>query len=308
MPVADVIASLAAARFQANYFTERVWPGLVADLSAELPYGDALDLPTDDLTVSIDSETQANIQGDALANHQWPNPHIGDPTQVTLNMDQYFRINEGIPTAHQRQVRPDMVNSKMMTSARRAAERINSYIRSRVQALADDDQLLTGISVTAANVVTPNDTFLSHVRRAFFEAEEELDYEHMPPEGRVAVVSPTIHSVIERFYEDAKIPYQTVINDQITAQGVMLRLSGFNIVKDASPGPGKASGDDAKHTMFFFRRGEGISYGEQINQLTAIDGMQSGSDFDGWLVRGRFLYGASVNQPNKVRLTKINIT
>ena len=308
MPVADVINAIAAARFLELYNVERVWPALAEDLSAEVPYGDALDLPSDDRNITETMVTQGDFQGDTLSDHVWPNPHIGDPTKVTLNLNQYYRINELVPTAHQVQVRPNMLNSKMFHAARVAAERVNTYIRSQMQALNNNAQLLTAIAVSSANFTTPNDTFLTHVRRAFFEAEEELDYAHMPIPGRVAVVSPSIYSVVERFFEDAKIPYQTLLNDQATAQGVVLRLSGFDLIKDASPGSGKAAADDDKHTMFFFRRGEGISYAEQLREIRAIDGMSSGSNHDGWLVRGRLLFGATVNQPSKIRLTKIAIS
>ena len=148
------------------------------------------------------------------------------------------------------------------------------------------------------------------VRNAFYEAEEALDYEHMPADTqRVAVVSPKIHNIIERYFEtDARIPFQSMINDRITAMGSILSLSGFRIVKDASAGPGNTNADDAKHTLRFFRAGEGFSYAEQLREMAAIDGMTSGSEYDGWLVRGRMLFGSTVNQPSKLRIAPVSIT
>ena len=135
-----------------------------------------------------------------------------------------------------------------------------------------------------------------------------MDYAFAPEQGRVAVVSPTVYYLIERYFEDAKIPYQTIINDQITSNGVMLRLSGFDIVKDTSAGMGKTNTDDDKHTMFFFNRGtEGAAFAMQLQQITSFDGI-NGAEHDGVYIRGRLLWGDAVIEPNKFRLTKLSIT
>ena len=54
--------------------------------------------------------------------------------------------------------------------------------------------------------------------------------------------------------------------------------------------------------------GEGVAYGQQVFDMAAIDGMTSGSTYDGWLIRGRMIFGSAAVEPDKLRVQKISIT
>ena len=307
MATADVIIAIASAMFKEKFNQMRVWPQLAFDDSAEAAYGDSIEYPADDSTPTETVLTLTNAQGDTLANHQWPDPNVGSQTKIDLDIDQYYRINELIPTTHQRQVRPNIMQRRMFLAGEASANRINTYLRGKVFAAAAGQQL-TAIAVSATNFSGNQAAYLKNLRESFWEASEALDYENMPGEGRVAVVSPTVYSQIEQHFETQKIPFQTTFVDGMTQNAMLMHLSGFEVIKDSSPGAGKTNADDDKHALFFMRRGEALGYAQQLNDMVAVDGMNSGSDYDGWLVRGRHLYGAALIEPTKCRVQKIAIS
>lgn len=307
MATADVIAEVAYARFLREFDYNIVWPRVSMDVSAELAeYGDSISFPTDDSDPAVTDITLTNLQGNTLANHQWPDPGIGSQTEVTLTVAGK-RLNQLIPTTHQAQVRPSILNRRMELVARKMAREVNNSVRTAALGVAAGSQF-GAINVTAANFAAAQTAFLTNLRGTFYDAQVALDYEGMPEMGRYAMISARLESYIRRHFETAKIPFDGMVNDEIVARGVVPMLNGFMLVKDVSLGDGVANTDDAKHNIVFLRMGEGVAYGQQVFDMAAIDGMTSGSTYDGWLVRGRMIFGSAVIEPDKLRVQKINIT
>lgn len=304
---AEAVGEVYRAAFEEEYDQLRVWQGLVQDMSSEAAFGDAINVPVDDNDGAWTQVTLANAQGGTLSNHNWPTATIPQATEVKLNIDQIYRINRLIPNVNILQLRPNQVTSQGEFAARRAANLVNNYIRSRIEGITASGSLLPSLSASAANFASPTQAVRDGIRAAFYAAEEDADYGGWPVAGRYCKVSPWFHTILERYFEDAKIPYQTVINDQVTAQGVILRLSGFDIIKDPSAGAGKTNTDDAKHIMVFGVRGRGAAYAEQQREIRVFDGIDGGPH-DGVGIRGRLVYGAVVTDQTKYRLMKPSIT
>ena len=307
MATADVIAEVAYARFLREFDYNIIWPRVSMDVSAELSeYGDSISFPTDDSDPAVTDITLANLQGDTLANHQWPDPGIGSQTDVTLTVAGK-RINQLIPTTHQAQVRPSILNRRMELVGRKMARAVNDSVRVAALGVAAASQL-TAISVTATQFGNKQAAFLTSLRNSFYEAQTALDYEGMPEEGRYAMISARLHSYIMQHFETAKIPFDGMFNEDLVARGSVPLLNSFRMVKDVSLGDGTTNADDAKHNIVFLRMGEGIAYGQQVFNMAAVDGMTSGSDYDGWLIRGRMIFGSAVVEADKLRVQKIEIS
>ena len=307
MATADVIAEVAYARFLQEFNYGIVWPLVSMDVSAELSeYGDSISFPVDNSDPAVTDITLANLQGDTLTNHTWPDPGIGTQTDVTLTVAGK-RINQLIPTTHQAQVRPSILNRRMELVGRKMARAVNDSVRVAALGVAAASQL-TAISVTATQFGNKQAAFLTSLRSSFYDAQTALDYEGMPEEGRYAIISARLHSYIMQHFETAKIPFDGMFNDDVVARGSVPMLNSFRMVKDVSLGDGVANTDDAKHNIVFLRAGEGIAYGQQVFNMAAVDGMTSGSDYDGWLIRGRMIFGSAVVEADKLRVQKIEIT
>ena len=308
MATADVIAEVAYARFLREFDYGIVWPRVSMDVSAELSeYGDSISFPVDDSDPAVTDITLANLQGDTLANHQWPDPAIGSQTDITLTVAGK-RINQLIPTSHQAQVRPSILNRRMELVGRKMARAVNDSVRAAALGAAGTNSQLTAIAVTATQFGNKQAAFLTSLRNSFYEAQTELDYEGMPEEGRYAIISARLHSYIMQHFETAKIPFDGMFNDDVVARGQVPMLNSFRMVKDVSLGDGVSNADDAKHNIVFLRAGEGIAYGQQVFNMAAVDGMTSGSEYDGWLIRGRMIFGSAVVEPDKLRVQKIAIS
>ena len=307
MATADVIAEVAYARFLREFDYNIVWPLVTMDVSAELAeYGDSISFPSDNSDPAVTDITLANLQGDTLSNHQWPDPAIGSQTDVTLTVAGK-RINQLIPTTHQAQVRPSILNRRMELVGRKMAREVNNSVRTAALGVAAASQL-TAIAVTATQFGNKQAAFLTSLRQSFYKAQLALDYEGMPEQGRYAMISARLHSYIMEHFETAKIPFDGMFNDDVVARGQVPMLNSFRMVKDVSLGDGVSNADDDKHNIVFLRMGEGVAYGQQVNQLAAVDGMTSGSDYDGWLIRGRMIFGSAVIEPEKLRVQKIAIS
>ena len=307
MATADVIAEIAFARFLREFDYGIIWPRVAMDVSAELTeYGDSISFPTDDSDPAETDITLANLQGSALANHKWPDPDIGSQTDVTLTVAGK-RLNTLIPTTHQAQVRPSILNRRMELVARKMARSVNNNVRASALGAAAPAQL-AAITVTHANFEARQAAFLTSLRQSFYAAQLALDYEGMPEEGRYAMISARLHSYIMQHFEAQKIPFDSMFVDDIVARGQAPVLNGFRMVKDVSLGDGIENTDDAKHNIVYLRMGEGVAYGQQVFDMAAIDGMTSGSDYDGWLIRGRMIFGSAAIEPDKLRVQKIVIS
>ena len=139
MATADVIAEVAYARFLREFDYGIIWPRVSMDVSAELSeYGDSISFPTDDSDPAETDITLANLQGSTLANHTWPDPGIGSQTDVTLTVAGK-RINQLIPTTHQAQVRPSILNRRMELVARKMARSVNNNVRGSALGAAGTD-------------------------------------------------------------------------------------------------------------------------------------------------------------------------
>ena len=159
MATTDVIAEVAYARFLREFDYNIIWPRVAMDVSAELAeYGDSISFPSDDSDPAVTDITLTNLQGATLANHTWPDPGIGTQTDVTLTVAGK-RINQLIPTTHQAQVRPSILNRRMELVARKMAREVNNLVRGTVLGVGSDSQLSV-ISVSASNFANAQAAFI----------------------------------------------------------------------------------------------------------------------------------------------------
>ena len=124
------------------------------------------------------------------------------------------------------------------------------------------------------------------------------------------MISARLYNYITRYFESQKIPFDGMFNDNVVARSMVPVLNKFMLVKDVSLGDGvtNSNADNLKHNIAYLRLGEGLAYGQQVMDMAAIDGMTSGSTYDGWLIRGRQIFGAAAVEPDKMRVQTITIT
>ena len=304
---AAAIGELFRAMFTTQFDKRRVFTD-VADVSSELPYGDALNFPKDDDDGSWTETTLANAQGDTLSNSAWPTATIPQATNAKLDI-KIHRLNRLIPNVNIVQLRPNQVQSQATFAARRAARIVDSAVRTQMYAQNNLTTRLTKVTVSAANFLTPNTAYKAALRDMVAEAREELMYNGNPDEGLVCKMSPKVMMDLIEYYEDKGIPFTTVFNDNGTVGGFIDRLYGFTVTPYVDAGPGETNGDDDKHGLYFYNPGElsGAAYARQVAQITPWDGI-NGGDHDGTYIRGRLYWAAGVFDNTLFRVGEINIT
>lgn len=302
MPLTDGIGTVFSAAFLTQYYQTNVWMGVVDDRSAELEFGDSIDMIVSDFDTVVTPRSKSTAQSDAVSSLTWGQPHVGDVTKATLTIDRYPEVQELVPLVAATQIRPNLVAEKGQQAARKLLNTINDDIRDKVNAVTDARARLTDITVTAAN--WGNENHVTAIFNAFEEAALEMDEGYIPEDGRNLYTSPDMYNLIVKSLIERKLFLVNGLNDQMVVDRTVPRYYGFNIMKDNSVGAGHSATDDDKHTMYFLRRGEGITFAGQLRNFRTFQSEQ----FKGYLIQALYAYGAAVNQPEKIRLAKTVIS
>ena len=309
MAYTDVISEVASARWQVLLYQQNVWlnMGLVADLSGELQYGAKIRLPTStfDQEGAGEKLTQAKIQGSTLASHAYPDPHLSDVSDVELVIDSGKRFNTLVPFTIQDQIRPDLLNDKVMQEVIAVRNQFNDEIRGELN--SDTTAKLTEGMTTIALDVSDGDwakaDHLAAIVKNFADAAQEFDYEHQPSAGRYCVVSPAYYRLmIDQLLQNNYFVQQGE-NDRMFVENDVLKYRGFVIIPDDSMPPGNDAGDGDNHNMYFGVRGTGISVARQTVRMRVVESQQHA----GYLLQGTETWGVKVNQPFKLRVGKTTI-
>ena len=313
MAVTDAVQKLAYARFQEPYQQMNMWRSLARDYSSDFPYGDTLVLPTDtgaktDGTTpnykwnSIDS----NARLDATPTEQaWGAPTVVDLETVELKIDKAWDLNKLIARLTERRVRPSFLNEAMMHSSRELEETINEYIRSVILANADV-QKTDFDDVTAAVFAAPTDA----LRKTYVDTLADMQYEanvaYWPMDQRYCITSPYVYRmIVDQLEKDNRFYVQAPVNDRASVDGMVIRWRGWDIMSDNSVGSGIGANDDDKHAMFFLRRGIGVGYAQDLQQIRFIENSEV---YRGLRILGQFSFGAAVLEPAKLFVKKTVIT
>jgi len=306
MANADNIGKIFSANLQRLFRQRNIWPRLATDFSAEVrDFGDSIQIPAEDkVDFTENVVTKANAQGETLTNHTWGNPNVVSSASATLTIDKYERINELVPGVQIDQLRFDLVANAGERTNTTFMEAYNDDIRSKLAAGLAAAQEVGNITVTAANFATPNAAYQTALKDAFSDAALSCDYGHFPAEGRYAVLSSRVYNQLIKILEDDNYHFASNINDRMVAGNQLLMYKGFTLISDASPGDGVTNADDAKHQIFYGVQNYGIATAMQTRTVRVYESEQ----FDGVRIQGRQQYGNVVNQPSKLRTTKLNIT
>lgn len=287
-----------------------LWQTLVYDYSDRVAqYGSGINMPIDDLD-GITWTTRAidDVRGDTLSDHVWPAPHIPQATQVQLHVNRPQLSADFIPWVNSLQLDADQLASQIQRIAREGAFEVNHYIRAQIAGVTAAGSLLPKVTGTAANFATGGGGFGEKIYNSLRDMQERFDDVWAPTERRIAVMSVHDERLLGDYIHSRRIPYQTLINDDLLTMGAVGRLFDFDIIKDRTPGPGLTNADDAKHTIFgFLRREIGFGWALQGRGLRVHDGIDTEGE-NGLHVRARQLYGAALSQPSKVRIIPIELT
>ena len=299
MPLTDAIGTLFAATFDSVFLPDTVWLGVAADRSAELAWGDSIALNRSTYDTSLTTRTPAQARSMTAADHL-RTPHVGDVGLATLTLNRYKGIDELIPVHAAAQIRPDLVAEKGMQAAHKVMEDISDNIRTTFNAQSAAPSVLTAISV--ASSAWGQTAHQNAVLDAIQRGAQGLTEAYVPRPNRVCVVSPAVYTVIVKALEEKNL-YVPGLTGGAAVRNIP-NYAGFDIIEDNDAGAGITNTDDAKHTMYFMQRAQGLSVAYRMTGIRAIDSEQ----YRGWRIIGDFNHGAVVNQPNKVRLVKHNIT
>ena len=310
MPYVDVISEIASARWQTLLYQKNVWlnAGLVADLSGELQYGAKIRLPTStfDQEGAGEDLTQAKIQSSTLTDHAYPSPHLSDVADIELTIEDGKRINTLVPFTIQDQIRPDVLNEKVMQEVIAVRNKFNDAIRAELN--SDTSAKLTEGMTTIALDVSDGDwgkaAHLTAIVKNFADAAEQFDYEHQPMAGRYCVVSPAYYRLMVDQLLSNNYFVQQGENDRMFMENSVLKYRGFTVVPDDSMPPGRAAGNGDNHNMYFGVRGTGVSVARQTQRFRVTESQTHA----GYLIQGTETWGVKVNQPFKVRVGKTTIT
>lgn len=315
MPYVDVISEIASARWQVLLYQKNVWlnMGLVADLSGELQYGAKIRLPTStfDQEGAGEDLTQAKIQGSTLANHAYPSPHLSDVADIELVVDDGKRINTLVPYTIQDQIRPDILNEKVMQEVIAVRNKFNNAIRAELNSGATSGATnvpkltegMTQIDLDVSDGDWGKPAHLTAIVKNFGDAAEQFDYEHQPMEGRYCVVSPAYYRLMVDQLLGSNYFVQQGENDRMFMENSVLKYRGFTIVPDDSMPPGRAAGDGDNHNMYFGVRGTGLSVARQTARFRVTESQTHA----GYLIQGTETWGVKANQPFKLRVGRTTI-
>ena len=299
MPLTDAIGTVFAAAFDSVFLPDTVWLGVAADRSAELAWGDSIRLNSSTYDTDPANVTAANARSTNAANHL-RTPHVGDVGMATLTLDQYKGIDELIPVHAANQIRPSLIAEKGTQAAHKMMEEISDHIRATFNAQTGAPSVLAQVSVAsnAWGQTAHQDAVLDALQRG----AQSLTEAYVPRMNRVAVVSPAVFTVISKALVEKNL-FVPGLTGGAAARAVP-NYAGMDIIEDNDAGAGTAATDDAKHTMYFLQRGQGLSAAYRMEGMRTVQSEQ----YRGWRLIADFNYGAVVNQPNKVRLIKMNIT
>lgn len=303
MAISDMVAKIAAARFEENFYQSNIWMSLVDDRSSEIAeHGDTVQIPVDGTEYEANDISSAGGRADATRTQlQWTTPTIVTGNKVDLVANKSYDINVLVGTLQERITRPSFINKASQSTARAFREKLNADLRATFDGVT---AARTAISTSSANF--GNEAHQNAVDKALRDARVHADYLSWPRGGaRVVVVSPAYYDLIDENIIDKNVYFNaSSTNDLAAIEGEVMRWRGWTIVMDDSLAEGTANTDDGNHNMYFMNRGQGLAYAGVLMNMTMI----RSEIYRGNLVQGLMAYGSAVINPTKLMLQKTSIT
>ena len=302
MAITDAIGKIYAARFQENFYQTNVWRTLVNDVSAELEFGDTIELPTDTSTYGVNSVTKANAQSNTLSNQERSTPGVQNTSKVVLIVDKYYDVNELVSSVHQAQVRPDLMESAVRHSAREVNEQLNGDIRAKFQSGVTP---LTAAAISVANADWGNAAHMTAIDESLRALALDMDEGFIPRDGRYLVTSPAMIDLITEHLVQEKLLLVSGATDAAVINRSLPVYRGFQLVMDDSMSSSRAA-STSNHRLYAGRAGEGMSVATQMFEDIGV--IERSEKYRGSLIVGTFGWGALANQPAKLRQAQTTIT
>lgn len=262
-------------------FIPSVWAGqLLPKLYKSLVFGSA---------VNRDYEGEIRQYGDSVRINEIGDITIADYTkygsltwqelssaQKILFIDQAKSFSFAIDDIDEVQAKPKVMAEAMSRAAYNIADTIDQHIAGLYTG--------AGITLTATTVTTTN------VLSWFASAAQKLTENNVPTAGRIAIISPAIHTKlllnVTGGPDVTGVP--KVFEDGILMNGYVGNVYGFNVLVSNNVYSASAN---VFQPMFLTR--QAISFAGQLTQIKAVDRpdtFQQG-------VKGLYVYGSKVVRP-----------
>lgn len=303
MANADVLATTTYAAFLEGFYQDNIWTSLLSDRTAQMEgYNYKLDLTYDETSRTLTSKTRANLISTTLTDVARPDPVVTSLAKRSLEYDKFYTVRELLPALLQVFSRPSVANSVSFQNARAFREKTNEELRATLAAAANA-QKHSPITVSSGN--WGNAAHMTAVDNAMRKAAVNANGGSWPM-NRSLVTSVDMADIIERIVEGKNLHFQSNINDEAAARGVVGHWRGFEIIPDASAGTGTSNSDDAKHDMFFGIRGLFGVYCMDFLEPLQID--PRSSTHVGSELTGTAMWGSVISEPSKIQLVETSIT
>ena len=246
MALADVTAHIFASRFERIFYQDNVWSGLAADMSAELAYGDTLELPTDSSTYTPCSRPHCGkLTSQTIADHSRNTPTPVNATNVsTSTLNKPYELNVLVGTALQQLIRPSFipVGVREGEHSLHAAVQLGPTGRVHCNQRRGRQHPSGGVGDRCQLRCQPDG--ISGERRCQTRSRRrriKADGLYWPQQGRYAVVSPDMHAVCRRYLIDQKAAAGgRGYVDRAVLAGEISDFFGWRVVKDNSVGTGRS--------------------------------------------------------------------
>lgn len=306
MAVTNMIAQVWGARLHEHYGRMSPWRAMVEDMSSQLPYGDRINVNTDDTASTAEGSATSDYVADYVAGTAvtYETPDSGRRV-VTLSEKKVVR--QKIEDTDARQVRPSLMDSYARKGAQDLAVAIGDFIREQAIGAAsiggaatsnlDTSAVLTkvvaGSGFTNASASGAAwETFRENVVERFFDAALQADKFYWPREGRVAILHPNIYRALDEELFDKGLQFSSDANDRAFLDYVTSRTAGWAIMQD----PGIPETGANAFRMYFLRRGDGLGYVEQAGRVENLRDKDDVATF----MRQLWLYGCTRLDDKKV--------
>lgn len=303
----DNLTKIFRARFLESFYQTNIWPGLMENVSAEIPAGsNALDMPYDTTNYAV-KEGDFNAQvGPASQTQDQARTALerGDPTVVstakrTLTMDQIAEIDYLIGEVAEMNIRPSQIDSAARHTARVVAEKMNLEIREAYDAATEGT--LTVVTTAAGDF--GNAAHRTGLVGQFREAQKRANINHWPRDGRTVVMSPVAYDLFVEDLIEKKLLLVQGATDVAVREGELVRYRGWDVTVDDSMPSSEAANSLSMYT-YWFRRGEGLAYADRLIGVRTI----ASEKYRGDRLVGQMQYGLLINQPGKLMIGKNTIT
>ena len=303
MAISDIVAKIAGAQFERQFYQNNIWAALLDDKSAEFPgYGNTLEIPIPS-AVPTPTDISSDYTVDATeSNAKFTTPTIATASKVDLILNKAYDLNILVNTLAERRTRPSLVASEAEKAARAFREELNEDLRDTFDAVA----ATASLAIATASGNFGNAAHQTAVDDALREARVVADSRHWDRGlGRVCVVGPRYHDLITEELVDKNPHFVTRTSmDDALIEGELFRYRGWTILMDDSLGIGTGGTDDAFHSIYFTTRGDGIAFGQDLRGVKTVDS----EIYRGQLVQGVVAWGSVVKQTTKLLRAATTIT